>query len=92
MVPFEIEKLKGAYTRNCTKKMESHTFVASATPPFTIAYRLGSRYLGSSSASKELVALENSEHLTTTAFPAAIAPDWVRIRKAYFRIKGDLNH
>lgn len=55
-------------------KIANDTFVVSGTAPFTTAYKVGSRYFGNSSASRELVAGVDSEGLITAAFPAAIAP------------------
>lgn len=52
------------------------TFVVSGTAPFTTAYKVGSRYLGKSSARRALVARVDSEGLMTQAFPAAMAPDY----------------
>ena len=48
--------------------------------PLTTRYKFGSKYLGKSSTSSELVAGRSSDILTQTVFPAAMAPAWKAIQ------------
>ena len=56
--------------------LQGITLVVSGMPPMTMRMTSRSKYLGTSSAMRPLVAGDSSDGLSTTQLPAAMAPIW----------------
>jgi hypothetical protein len=74
-------------TEELARKSGILTFVTSGILPLTTLTNEGSRYLGTSSAMRELNAGVDSAGFRTTAFPAAIAPHCERVCQQEVRMR-----